>query len=107
MVNIAFAFFGPLGAAGLVIGDWMLNAFLVGKVVEHVVPNGPAIVGNFTAILPVLASTVYSAVEPALQVNYTGVAEEFLSRAEFGEWASNMTKLAYQMMNSTTTIPDL
>lgn len=79
LVNIAFAFFGPLGAAALLLGDWLFNAFLVVKVVENVVPNGPAIIGNASEMIPVLFNTLYSAAVPFIMVNYTGMASELMN----------------------------
>lgn len=74
--NLAFFLLAPLGSVSLVLGDWMLNAYIVAKVVENFVPNGPAVVGNFTAIFPVLYNVAKSAVEPVLQVNYTEILQE-------------------------------
>jgi hypothetical protein len=101
IVNVAFAFLGPLGAAGVLVGDWMVNAYLAAKVVETVLPNGPAIVGNFTGIFPVLFNTVYSAVEPALQVNYTGFALDALNEIKFKELGENVTQILWAYANTT------
>jgi hypothetical protein len=107
LLNIAFAFLGPLGAATLLIGDWMLNAFIAAKVVENVVPNGPAIVGNITAIFPVVFTTVYSVVEPALKANYSGIFTELRSNTEMGEWAGNMTQAILTVFTQSDTQQEL
>ncbi len=91
--NLAFFLLAPLGSVTLVVGDWMLNAFIVAKVVENFVPNGPAVVGNFTAIFPVLYNVAKSAVEPAFRVNYTQILEEN---------GPNMTEWIGQMKNYVT-----
>lgn len=106
IINIAFAFLGPLGAAGVLIGDWMLNAFIAAKVVENIVPNGPAIVGNVTAIFPVVFTTMYSVVEPALKANYSGMLSEVKTH-EFVDWAGNMSQAVYTMFNQTHGERDL
>ncbi len=74
--NFAFFLLAPLGSVTLVLGDWMLNAYIAAKLVENFVPNGPAVVGNFTAIFPVLYNVAKSAVEPAFRVNYTQILVE-------------------------------
>lgn len=107
IVNIAFAFLGPLGAATVLIGDWMLNAFIAAKVVENVVPNGPAIVGNITAIFPVVFTTVYSVVEPAVQANYSGMFSELRANTEVSEWAGNMTQAVLTMFAKGQGEPEL
>lgn len=97
LVNIAFAFLGPLGAATLLIGDWLLNAFIVVKVVENVVPNGPAIVGNVSEMVPILMNAVYSAAMPVLMANYTGMANDIMNVTKpifLEEWFNSTTVLA-------------
>ena len=103
MVNVAFAFFGPLAAAGIMVGDWMVNAYLAAKVVETVVPNGPAIVGNFTEIFPVLFNTVYSAMEPAIHANYTGFVKESFAQVNFTQLGENVTQVLWDYANSTVS----
>jgi hypothetical protein len=107
LINIAFAFLGPLGAATVMVGDWMFNAFVVAKVVENVVPNGPAIVGNITAIFPVMAATAYSVAEPILRANYTGVIQEVAAKTEFGDWAGNLTQAVSTMFQQAGDVPEL
>ena len=74
--SLAFFILAPLGSVSLIIGDWVLNAFIVAKVVETYVPNGPAVVGNVTAMFPVLFNIAKSAMDPFLQVNYTQILQE-------------------------------
>lgn len=107
LLNVAFAFLGPLGAAGVLIGDWMLNALIAAKVIENVVPNGPAIVGNITAIFPVLFTTAYSVVEPALNANYSGMFYELHANTQVGEWAGNMTQALITIFNQVHHEPEL
>ncbi len=95
--NLAFFLLAPLGSVTLVVGDWMLNAFIVAKVVENFVPNGPAVVGNFTAIFPVLFNVAKSAVEPAFRVNYTQILEE--NGPNVTEWFDQMKNY---MANTTS-----
>lgn len=85
-----FAFFGPIGAASLIVGDWLFNAFLIVKTVEYVVPNGPAIVGNVSQMIPVVANILYSAVVPLLGANYTGIVNQTFG--SFQEYTANMTE---------------
>ena len=85
-----FAFFGPIGAASLIVGDWLFNAFLIVKTVEYVVPNGPAIVGNVSQMIPVVANIVYSTLVPLLGANYTGIINQTFG--SFQEYTANMTE---------------
>ena len=89
-MNLMFAFFGPIGAASLIVGDWLFNAFLIVKTVEYVVPNGPAIVGNVSQMIPVVANIVYSTLIPLLGVNYTGIINQTFG--SFQEYTANMTE---------------
>ena len=89
-MNLMFAFFGPIGAASLIVGDWLFNAFLIVKTVEYVVPNGPAIVGNVSQMIPVVANIVYSTLVPLLGVNYTGIINQTFG--SFQEYTANMTE---------------
>ena len=90
LMNLMFAFFGPIGAASLIVGDWLFNAFLIVKTVEYVVPNGPAIVGNVSQMIPVVANIVYSTLIPLLGVNYTGIINQTFG--SFQEYTANMTE---------------
>jgi hypothetical protein len=86
--NLAFFLLAPLGSVTLVLGDWMLNAYIAAKIVENFIPNGPAVVGNFSAIFPVLFNVAKSAVEPVFQVNYTQVLDE--NGPNITEWLDQM-----------------
>ena len=89
-MNLMFAFFGPIGAASLIVGDWLFNAFLIVKTVEYVVPTGPAIVGNVSQMIPVVANIVYSTLVPLLGANYTGIINQTFG--SFQEYTANMTE---------------
>ena len=88
--QLAMFLLAPLGSVSLVLGDWLFNAFLAAKVVEHYVPNGPAIVGNISAIFPVAFNIVRSAMEPAFRVNYTGILQETVPDFNLTEWSDQM-----------------
>lgn len=88
--NLAFYVLAPLGSVSLIVGDWLFNAFLTAKVVETFVPNGPAIVGNVSAIFPVVFNIVRSTMEPAFRVNYTGILQEAAPDVNMTEWAEQM-----------------
>jgi hypothetical protein len=87
-----------------VIGDWMFNAYMAAKVVETIVPNGPAIVGNVSELFPVIANTLYSAAEPILAVNYSGLMYEYMPEMKFDDLRGNMTVLFDQMSNVTQSM---
>lgn len=95
LMNLAFAFLGPLGAAALLIGDWLLNVFIVVKVVENVVPNGPAILGNATEMAPVVLESIYNMLFPIIAANYTGLTEELMNVTTpiVGDWFANTTTI--------------
>jgi hypothetical protein len=98
LVNIAFAFLGPLGAATLLLGDWIFNAYIVVSLFEYVVPNGPAIVGNASALVPVVLNTLYSAAVPILAANYTAAVKERIPNIT--EYAENITEYVMNMTYS-------
>lgn len=104
LTNIAFAFLGPLGAAALVVGDWWFNLYMVTKVVETVVPNGPAIVGNISELVPVLVNTLYSAAVPLFAVNYTEFLKEYAPAINLTDLQGNATLLFHQMANLTEAV---
>ena len=104
LTNIAFAFLGPLGAAAVVVGDWWFNLYMMGKVVETVVPNGPAIVGNISELVPVVANTLYSAAVPIFSVNYTGLLEHYSPDINLTDLSGNVTLLFQQVMNLTEAV---
>ena len=99
-IAASFAFFvlAPLGSVSLVVGDWLFNAFLIGKVIETFVPNGPAIVGNVSAIFPVVFNIVRSTVEPVFRVNYTGMLQDAAPDVNVSEWTEQMKEY---VMNAT------
>ncbi len=88
--NLAFFLLAPLGSVSLVVGDWVINAFIVAKLVENFVPNGPAIVGNVSTMLPVLMNITRSAVDPFLQVNYTQILQENIPDVNMTQFTLNM-----------------
>lgn len=88
--NLAFFVLAPLGSVSLIVGDWLVNAFIAAKLVENFVPNGPAIVGNVSTIIPVVYNIACSAMEPIFRVNYTGILQETAPNVNFTEWSDNM-----------------
>jgi hypothetical protein len=104
LTNLAFGFLGPLGAAALVVGDWWFNLYMVTKVVETVVPNGPAIVGNMSELVPVIANTLYSAALPFITVNYSGLLQEYAPNINLTDLQGNATLLFHQMVNLTEAV---
>lgn len=105
LVNIGFAFLGPFGALGVFVGDWLLTSYLAAKVVENYVPNGPAIIGNFSEIVPVLKNTAFAIAEPVLNVNYTAVVEQM---GLVNMTAVNQTAaMVFAFLNSTTIEQEL
>ncbi len=104
LTNLAFAFLGPLGAAALVVGDWWFNLYMITKVVESVVPNGPAIVGNISELVPVVVNTLYSAAVPLFAVNYTGILQEYAPAMNLTDFQGNATLLFHQMVNLTEAV---
>ena len=100
-----FAFFGPIGAASLIVGDWLFNAFLIVKTVEYVVPNGPAIVGNVSQMIPVVANIVYSTLVPLLGANYTGIINQTFG--SFQEYTANMTEYILSASDATKVNDEL
>lgn len=88
--QLALFILAPIGSVSLILGDWLLNAFLVAKIIETYVPNGPAIVGNVSAVFPVAFNILRSALEPAFLVNYTGLLQEVAPEL-------NLTEVAEQM----------
>ena len=101
LTNLAFAFLGPLGAALVVVGDWWFNLYMVSKVVETVVPNGPAIVGNMSELVPVVVNTLYSAAVPLFTVNYSALLKEYAPSVNLTDLSGNATLLFHQMANLT------
>lgn len=101
MTNLAFAFLGPLGAACVIVGDWWFNAYMVAKVVENVVPNGPAIVGNVSELFPVILNTMYSAAVPIIGVNYTQILADYGPNINLTHFHQNFTTLMEQFANVT------
>jgi hypothetical protein len=101
VTNLAFAFLGPLGAACVVVGDWWFNAYMAAKVVETVVPNGPAIVGNVSLLLPVIMDTLYSAAEPVMALNYSELLSNYAPRMNLTDLGGNVTILMEQVANLT------
>jgi len=101
MTNLAFAFLGPLGAACVVVGDWWFNAYMVAKVVENVVPNGPAIVGNVSELFPVILNTMYSAAVPIIDLNYSQLLAEYAPDINITHFRDNFTALMEQFANVT------
>jgi hypothetical protein len=89
-VNLALFVLAPLGSVTLAVGDWMLNAFIVAKLVENYMPNGPAVIGNMTEMFPVLVNIAKSAVDPLLQVNYTGMLQEAVPDVNLTEWSGQV-----------------
>jgi hypothetical protein len=104
LTNLAFAFLGPLGAAAVVVGDWWFNLYMITKVVETVVPNGPAIVGNISELVPVVTNTLYSAAVPLFAVNYTGLLQEYVPVINLTDLQGNATLLVQQLMNLTEAV---
>ncbi len=104
LTNLAFAFLGPLGAAAVVVGDWWFNLYMITKVVETVVPNGPAIVGNVSELVPVVTNTLYSAAVPLFAVNYTGLLQEYVPVINLTDLQGNATLLVQQVMNLTEAV---
>lgn len=88
--QLAMYLLAPVGSVSLILGDWLFNAFLVAKVVENYVPNGPAIVGNVSAIFPVAFNIVRSAMEPAFRVNYTGILQDAVPELNLTDFAEQM-----------------
>jgi hypothetical protein len=88
--QLAMYLLAPVGSVSLILGDWLFNAFLVAKVVENYVPNGPAIVGNISAIFPVAFNIVRSAMEPAFRVNYTGILQDAVPELNLTDFAEQM-----------------
>lgn len=88
--QLAMYLLAPVGSVSLILGDWLFNAFLVAKVVENYVPNGPAIVGNISAIFPVAFNIVRSAMEPAFRVNYTGILQDAIPELNLTDFAEQM-----------------
>ncbi len=100
-VNLALFVLAPLGSVTLAVGDWMLNAFIVAKVVETYMPNGPAVIGNVTEMFPVLVNIAKSAVDPLLQVNYTGMLQEAVPAVNFTQWGDQMKEF---LVNATIPV---
>lgn len=101
LMNLTLAFFGPIGAATLMVGDWVFNAFLIVKTVEYVVPNGPAIVGNVSQMIPVVANIVYSTLVPLLGANYSGLVNQTFG--SFNEYTGNITEYILSASASAST----
>jgi hypothetical protein len=84
VMTVAFTLLSPVGSAAMILGDWLFNAFLLVKTVEYVVPNGPAIVGNVSQMIPVVLNILTSATAPLLAVNYTElVNDKFVNLQEY------------------------
>jgi hypothetical protein len=108
LVNIGFAFLGPFGALGVILGDWLLTSYLAAKIVENYVPNGPAIIGNMSEIIPVLKNTAYSIAEPALNINYTAMLEEAISPvANFTVLNQTVGTIFATLLNTTAVEQEL
>ena len=90
VMAIMFTLFSPLGSAAMILGDWLFNAFLLLKTVEYVVPNGPAIVGNVSEMVPVVFNILASATAPLLALNYTEFMNDKLVNLQ--EYTGNMTE---------------
>lgn len=101
VTNIAFAFLGPLGGAAVIVGDWWFNAYMVAKIVENVVPNGAAIVGNVSELFPVILNTMYSAAVPVLGINYTQLLADYGPDINMTYFQDNFTTLMGQFANVT------
>ena len=107
-IKFAFVILAPLGAASMLVGDWLLNAFIAAKIIETIMPNGPAIVGNILTIFRVLFTLMYNAVEPILTAVFIrGVIVDMQANMELGQWANNFTQEVYQIFGYVNLGPEL
>lgn len=77
--NVMLFFLNAFLRGFFMIGDWMVTTYLITKVIENFLPNGPEVVGNMSLVIPVLARTFITAVAPLAQMNYTGFVQDYMT----------------------------